>query len=187
MKHAGTKTIETGRLVLRPFRIEDAQPMYENWASDPEVTKFLMWPAHPSVEVSREVLKSWICQYSDEKYYQWAIVLKENGDIPIGSIAVVHQNEEIGMVHIGYCIGRRWWHQGVTSEALRALITFFMEEVGVNRVESRHDSNNPNSGKVMEKCGMRLEGVLRQAGWNNQGICDSCMHGILASDYFGRK
>lgn len=45
MKHAGTKTIETGRLVLRPFRIEDAQPMYENWASDPEVTKFLMWPA----------------------------------------------------------------------------------------------------------------------------------------------
>ena len=68
MKHAGTKTIETGRLVLRPFRIEDAQPMYENWASDPEVTKFLMWPTHTSVEVSREVLKSWICQYSDEKY-----------------------------------------------------------------------------------------------------------------------
>lgn len=66
MKHAGTKTIETGRLVLRPFRIEDAQPMYENWASDPEVTKFLMWPTHTSVEVSREVLKSWICQYSDE-------------------------------------------------------------------------------------------------------------------------
>ena len=80
MKHAGTKTIETGRLVLRPFRIEDAQPMYENWASDPEVTKFLMWPTHPSVEVSREVLKSWICQYPDEKYYQWAIVLKENGE-----------------------------------------------------------------------------------------------------------
>lgn len=47
MKHAGTKTIETGRLVLRPFRIEDAQPMYENWASDPEVTKFLMWPGPP--------------------------------------------------------------------------------------------------------------------------------------------
>ena len=57
------------------FRIEDAQPMYENWASDPEVTNFLMWPAHPSVEVSREVLKSWICQYSDEKYYQWAIAV----------------------------------------------------------------------------------------------------------------
>ena len=49
MKHAGTKTIETGRLVLRPFRIEDAQPMYENWASDPEVTKFLKCPTHTSV------------------------------------------------------------------------------------------------------------------------------------------
>lgn len=187
MKHAGTKTIETGRLVLRPFRIEDAQPMYENWASDPEVTKFLTWPVHGSVEVSREILKSWISQYADERYYQWAITLKENTDMPIGSIAVVHQNEKIGMVHIGYCIGRRWWRQGVTSEALQALITFFMEEVGANRVESRHDSNNPNSGKVMEKCGMKREGVMRQADWNNQGICDSCMYGILASDYFGHK
>lgn len=62
-----------------------------------------------------------------------------------------------------------------------------MEEVGANRVESRHDSNNPNSGKVMAKCGMKLEGILRQADRNNQGICDCCMYGILAQDYFQNR
>ena len=52
MKHQGTKTIETPRLILRRFTLEDAPAMYRNWASDPEVTKFLTWPAHSSVEIS---------------------------------------------------------------------------------------------------------------------------------------
>lgn len=187
MKHTGTKIIETDRLILRPFRVEDAQAMYENWASDCEVTRFLTWPVHESLEVTREILASWVAQYTENNYYHWAIVLKENGDQPIGSIGAVEQKEATEMVHIGYCIGRRWWRRGITSEALQALIRFFMEEVGVNRVEARHDSNNPNSGKVMEKCGMRQEGILRQADRNNQGICDSCMHAILAEDYFSPR
>jgi ribosomal-protein-alanine N-acetyltransferase len=91
------------------------------------------------------------------------------------------------MVHIGYCIGKKWWHKGITSEALLALIKYFFEKVGVNRVESRHDSNNQNSGKVMSKCGMKHEGTMRQADKNNQGICDYCEYGILAEEYFKNK
>jgi RimJ/RimL family protein N-acetyltransferase len=87
-----------------------------------------------------------------------------------------------GAGHIGYCIGRNWWHQGYTSEALQALLDFFFDEVGVNRVETRHDSRNPHSGGVMRKCGMHCEGVLRQSDWNNQGICDAVWYGILASE-----
>lgn len=187
MNHKGTITLETNRLILRRFRLDDAQAMYDNWASDPEVTKFLTWPIHGNVEISRSILQSWIDAYADNDTYQWAIVLKENGDFPIGSIAVVHQQEDINMVHIGYCIGRSWWHQGITSEALAEIIRFFMEEVGANRVECRHDSNNPNSGKVMAKCGMKPEGILRQADRNNQGICDCCMYGILAPGLFSKQ
>lgn len=66
------------------------------------------------------------------------------------------------MVHVGYCIGKKWWHQGITSEALAALINFFFKEVKANRIESRHDPRNPNSGKVMEKCGLIYEGTIRQ-------------------------
>ena len=58
MKHCGTQTIETERLLLRRFSKNDAGAMYRNWASDPEVTKYLTWPAHTSVNVSRAVLET---------------------------------------------------------------------------------------------------------------------------------
>jgi ribosomal-protein-alanine N-acetyltransferase len=183
MKHLGTKKLETDRLILRPFVIEDADAMYNNWASDPEVTKFLMWPHHNTVEISQAILSDWISQYCKEDFYNWAIVLKENGEKPIGSIAIVKLDDTIEMVHVGYCLGKKWWKRGITSEALAALIKFFFEEVGVNRIESRHDPRNANSGKVMMKCGLKYEVTHREADWNNQGRCDSAMYAILAKDY----
>ncbi|MBS5938174.1 GNAT family N-acetyltransferase [Clostridium sp.] len=183
MKNLGTKTIETERLILRKFKVEDAEAAYKNWTSDPEVAKFLTWPPHKDVEVTEGVLKAWVNSYDKDDFYQWAITLKENGNEPIGCISVVDKDEEINMFHIGYCISRKWWNKGVTSEALKAVIHYLIKEVGANRVESRHDPNNPNSGKVMMKCGMKYEGTMRQADINNQGICDYSMYGILAEDY----
>ena len=65
MNHLGTRELATARLTLRRFEIEDAENMYYNWASDPQVTKYLTWPAHESVEVTEQVLKDWISR--DEK------------------------------------------------------------------------------------------------------------------------
>ena len=182
MKNCGTQRIETDRLILRRYKIEDADAMYKNWASDSEVTKFLTWQPHPSVEVSRSIIENWLKEYSDKKYYQWAIVLKDNGNEPIGDISVVHMNEDISMVHIGYCLGRAWWRRGIMSEALKAVTDFMFDTVEVNRVEARHDPRNPNSGKVMQKCGMKYEGTLRSADRNNQGICDACYYALLRSE-----
>lgn len=182
MKNCGTQRIETDRLILRRYVIEDADAMYKNWASDSEVTKFLTWQPHSSVEVSRGIIENWLKEYSDEKYYQWAIVLKDNGNEPIGDISVVHMKEDIFMVHIGYCLGRAWWRRGIMSEALKAVTDFMFDTVEVNRVESRHDPMNPNSGKVMQKCGMKYEGTLRSADRNNQGICDACYYALLRSE-----
>lgn len=182
MKNSGTQRIETDRLILRRYVIEDADAMYKNWASDSEVTKFLTWQPHSSVEVSRGIIENWLKEYSDEKYYQWAIVLKDNGNEPIGDISVVHMKEDISMVHIGYCLGRAWWRRGIMSEALKAVMDFMFDTVEVNRVESRHDPMNPNSGKVMQKCGMKYEGTLRSADRNNQGICDACYYALLRSE-----
>ncbi len=182
MKNCGTQRIETDRLILRRYVIEDADAMYKNWASDSEVTKFLTWQPHSSVDVSRSIIENWLKEYSDKKYYQWAIVLKDNGNEPIGDISVVHMKEDISMVHIGYCLGRAWWRRGIMSEALKAVMDFMFDTVEVNRVESRHDPMNPNSGKVMQKCGMKYEGTLRSADRNNQGICDACYYALLRSE-----
>ena len=84
----GTQILETPRLTLRPFRVEDAEDMFNNWASDPEVTRFLTWPAHKSVDITRMLLEDWTTRYEDKSYFQWAIVLKESESV-IGSIAVV--------------------------------------------------------------------------------------------------
>lgn len=87
MKHQGTKRLETDRLILRKFIIDDAAAMYNNWTSDPDVTKYLMWPYHKTIEISKAVLTDWINQYSKE--------------------------DSIEMVRIGYCIGRNGGNRGL--------------------------------------------------------------------------
>ncbi|ABX42466.1 GNAT family N-acetyltransferase [Lachnoclostridium phytofermentans] len=182
MKNLGTVTIETKRLLLRPFRIEDANAMYTNWASDDDVTKYLMWPSHKSEEVSKEYIEYLIKNYENEEVYCWGIELKELHQL-IGSISVVQQNPEIESAQIGYCIGKPWWKLGITTEAFRAIIQFLMDEVGINRIEARHDIKNISSGKVMEHCGLKLEGIHRQSDKNNQGICDAAWYALLREDY----
>ena len=182
LTHKGTQRIETPRLILRRFRTNDAQAMFDNWASDPEVTKFLTWPAHGDISISRMVLQDWVKSYESKETYQWAMELKETG-VPIGSISVVRRNDSIGEAEIGYCMGKAWWHRGIMSEALDAVISFLFAEVGMNRVAARHDPNNPHSGGVMKKCGMTYEGTTRQGDRNNQGICDAAQYGILRSEW----
>lgn len=183
MIHKGTVTLETERLILRRFFATDAEAMFKNWASDTEVTKYLTWQTHSDISVSKAVIDCWLKLYENLNHYSWAIVLKDLNE-PIGSIAAVEQCDDIKMVHIGYCIGRKWWHKSYTSEALIGLIRFFFDEVGVNRIESHHDPRNPNSGKVMQKAGLLYEGTLREADVNNQsGFCDAAYYAILAKDY----
>lgn len=178
MNHQGTKRMETERLVLRPFTIEDAPKMYENWASDPEVTKFLKWPVHSSVEVTRELLTEWVSAYERKEKYEWCLELKESGE-PIGSMGAFSINEKVKSIEVGYCIGRSYWHKGMTSEALQAVSAYLLGEVGFQRLEACHDPRNPHSGDVMKKCGFRYEGTRIQADWNNSGICDICLYGLM--------
>ncbi len=182
MKHLGTRYIETNRLILRQFTIDDNKAMFNNWASDDDVTRYLIWPTHQSVDVTTAVLEDWISNYKNSNFYQWAIVFKEIGTEPIGSISVVSLDDTVQKAHIGYCIGKKWWHKGITSEALQAVIKFLFDEVGMRRIDSRHDPRNPNSGAVMKKCGMQYEGTLRQSDVNNQGICDASYYSILSTD-----
>ena len=182
MKHCGTKRLETERLILRRFVMEDAEAMFQNWASDREVTKFLTWPAHESVQASKTVLEDWTAAYARETTYQWAITLREDERRPIGSIGAVKLDDALSCVQVGYCLGWRWWHRGIMSEALRAVMDFFFSDVGANRVEARFDPRNIHSGMVMQKCGMQYEGTQRSADRNNQGICDVCWYARLKSD-----
>lgn len=181
MQKVGTKTIETERVILRRFRVEDAADMYHNWACDPAVTKYLTWPVHANVEATAALLSSWVQQYADGGYFTWAIELKETGSV-IGSISVVHLVEETDAVEIGYCMGKAFWGREIMPEVLRAVMRYLFDEADVNRIMAQHDVNNPKSGRVMQKAGMQFEGVMRQAGRNNCGLCDLAVYAALKSD-----
>jgi len=186
MNHAGTVTLETERLKLRALVPEDVTAMFDNWAKEEEVTKFLTWPTHTSAEVTKEVLNSWMKEYGKKDFYQWGIELRAIKQV-VGTISVVHIKEDIKEVEIGYCIGSKFWNQGIMSEALKEIMRFFFEEVKVNRITARHDTNNPNSGHVMRACGLKFEGIHLQGDINNTGVCDVAVYGLVADDYIWIK
>lgn len=182
MQNIGTKTLETDRLILRRFRIEDAEPMYRNWASDLAVTEFVTWPPHADSGETKALLDSWIKRYSDTSFYNWVIELKQTQEI-VGNISVIKLDEKIEAAEIGYCMGKNWWGQAIMPEALRAVIRFLFDKVGMNRISACHDSNNAKSGRVMIKAGMKYEGTMRAVAKDKHGIYyDKVWYSILKSD-----
>ena len=179
LTHRGTQTLHTPRLTLRRITAEDTQAAFRNWMSDEEVTRYLTWPAHGSVEISAMIINEWVNRYRQNDFYQWVIEFEGEA---IGSISVVDRNDDVAKAEIGYCIGKAWWHRGIVSEALRAVIDYLFDEVGMQRIEARHDPRKPHSGAVMRKCGMTFEGTLRRSDRNNQGICDASVYAILSDE-----
>ena len=186
MKHKGTVKLETSRLLLRKFVGEDSKAMYENWASQDEVTKFLTWPTHKNALITKDLLIGWVKDYDKLDCYNWVIELKETGEI-IGNISVVKIKENIKEAELGYCMGTKWWGQGIMAEAGKAVVKYLFEEVGFNRIAAAHDKNNLKSGRVMQKIGMTYEGTLRSAGFSNQGIIDEVWYSILKEDFIKKQ
>lgn len=186
MNHRGTVTLETERLVLRRFEMGDCPAVFANWAGDEKVTEFLRWPAHRDLSVTGDVISGWKRAYESNSFYQWAVVPKESGE-PVGTISVVDMDARTGKMHIGYCLGQKWWNKGYMTEAFSEVIKFLFEKVGARRIESQHDPENPASGRVMQKCNLKYEGTLRKADWSNRGIVDACVYAILADDYYNAK
>lgn len=181
MNHIGTNRVETDRLILRRLSVDDAEAIYTNWASDNEVTKYLTWPSHQSVEVSRAYANYCAENYSSLSCYQWGIELKATHEL-IGQISVANVIDELESMELGWVIGRNYWGKGYMPEAAAKVLDILFDEVGANCVFAEHDTNNPKSGRVMQKIGMKFEGILRQAGRNNQGIVDCARYSMIRAE-----
>lgn len=183
MKHIGTQRIETKRLLLRKIKLSDAEMMFNNWASDEEVTRYLTWMPHESIENSKGLIGIWLEELQCDSCYKWCIELKETNQV-IGTIDVVDMIKNIDSAVMGYCLSSKYWNQGIMTEALSAVQQFLFEEVGFNRIEAYYHTANPSSGKVMEKSGMKYEGVRRQYAKDNQGnFVDVVTYAILRDDF----
>lgn len=177
--HKGTLYICTPRLQLRRFEISDSKDMYENWANDERVTRFLTWKPHKSHDETKVLLENWSTAYKSNEVYNW--VMEYRGKA-IGSISVVRLDSKHESADLGYCMGYDFWNKGLMTEAAGAVINFLFKEVGLNRIVIEHAVKNPASGKVAEKCGMTLEGTKRQAFLKNGEYHDINTWSILRSD-----
>lgn len=171
----------TTRLFLRHFTMDDAQAMYDNWASDPSAVRYLTWNVHRDVEETKEILRVWTSEADCPYKYRWAITL--DGQL-IGNISCVRIYTNTGRAVLGYVLSRDFWNQGIMSEAARAVIDFLFTEVHLNCVSLQHVAENVGSGRVAEKCGMQYEGTMRAAfATNFDGICDFKMWSILREEW----
>lgn len=159
MNDVGTIRLETDRLILRRFEINDVDGMFYNWATDSLTCRYLSWDIHDNIEFTMSIITSWINEY-DNGSYNWVVELKDTNEI-IGSISAVKINKKHSNVELGYCYGSKYWGKGYASEALRCVIEFFLNVCNIHLVEAFHISGNPASGRVMEKAGMKKDAILR--------------------------
>ncbi|MFA9380122.1 MAG: GNAT family N-acetyltransferase [Acetanaerobacterium sp.] len=179
--HSGTIRIESERLILRRFLLGDAPAVFYNWTNDSAVSLYMRWQPHIDADKTREMIERWISQYSNPSFYQWGIELREDHTL-VGAIGLFTVNENDCCADVGYCVGRRYWGRGIAAEALSAVLYFAFAREGYNRVEAYHAANNPASGRVMEKAGMRYEGFARAKYRSNRAFEDSRMYAVLRDD-----
>ena len=148
------KRIETKRLILRSPKESDAEPMFSNWANDPEVTKYLTWNPHESVEVTKMIVSRWLQEEEDPKTVRFLITVRGNDD-PVGAIDVVGYHD--GDPEIGYCLSRKLWSQGYMTEACQAVMAYLFA-LGHKRILIDAAEDNVGSNRVIAKCGFRFVG-----------------------------
>ena len=174
------ETLRTERLTLRPLKMSDAPDLFA-YANDPEVSRHVLWNAHRSIADSRRFLRAGIMQYRRGFPGSYAIVLNETGRM-IGTIGYMWINSEFRSCEIGYSLSRDYWNRGLMTEALQAVIRHSFNTLSLNRVECQHETDNPASGRVMQKAGMRFEGVMRQRIRNKGKYSDVAVYAVLQSD-----
>ena len=173
--------ISTDRLILRRMTMKDAQDIFE-YSRDPEVARHVLWTAQKHISEAKEYVRYMTKRYRDDLPSSWGIIDKESGRL-VGTIGYMAFSEENASVEIGYSLARWLWNGGYMTEALSRVIEHTFDVMEINRIEAQHEITNPSSGRVMEKCGMRKEGVLRQRLYNKGAYVDVALYAIVKSDY----
>ncbi|MBA4407051.1 GNAT family N-acetyltransferase [bacterium] len=174
-------TLEGERLILRKIILDDAPDIFE-YAHMPEVAEFLPWFPHQTIQDSIDFIKFAEEKFASDEWIILGIELKENRKL-IGSIDIRGWNSVNNYADIGYVISKNFWGKGIMTEALKAVIKYCFDELRLNRIEAHCEEANIGSWKVMEKCGMKNEGTLREKIFVKNRYRSMKMYSILRSEY----
>lgn len=174
--------INTERLILRRILPEDAPQMYAYSCND-TVTKYLLWETHPALEYTQNYIGFLQERYDLGDFYDWALIHRAT-DTMIGSCGFTSIDLPNNSAEIGYVLHPDYWGQGYMTEAVKAVLDFGFQTLCLSRVSAVCMKENKASLRVMEKCGMRCEGLLRSAVYAKGKQCDVYLSAITEEDYY---
>ena len=173
----------TERLLLRKLERYDSADMYE-YSCIPEVTKYLTWEPHPDEAYTHKYLSYIQSQYRAGKFFDWAVVYKGK---MIGTCGFTAINESCLSGEVGYVINPKYSNMGIATEAVKRVLEFGFEVLCLRRIEAHYMPENTASRRVMEKCGMTFEGILRKSMLVKGQLIDVGICSILRSEYEEKK
>ena len=154
MNNEDENRIETKRLILRKLKVSDAEEIFKNWTSDEDVSRYVTWDTHNSIEDTKAWLLEVEKNYNSSKNYDWGITLKDTGEL-IGSIGAYLKENEDNRYEPGYCLSKKYWRKGYATESLNGVLDFLINKKGIKKFVCMHAKDNPASGSVMKKAGFK--------------------------------
>lgn len=181
LKHNGTQTIETKRLVLRKFAYTDDDDMLKYWISDPLIQPMYCEPIYTNKQEVSELLTKYISSYEKPDYYRWAIILKETKEC-VGQVAFFLVDNKNHFGELEYCIGSKFHNKGFATEVVNAVIQFGFKSINFHKIQICHKEDNIASKKVIEKCGFKYEGTLRDFFYIDGNYVDRLYYSLLETE-----
>ncbi len=181
LKHKGTLFFKTKRLLLRPFKKEDAVYMYNNWAKDEEICKYVDFTPHTCLADSEAVMEKLVENNANLDNYCWAIEAREE---VIGMVYAYGISERMQSCKLFICVGREYWNRGFATEAFNEILKFLLVRVGFRRISCSHVLENLSVLKILTNAGFKYEGVSNKAFIDLKGeFHNVCHYAILKEDY----
>ncbi len=177
--------LETEHLLLRRMKIEDAEDMFA-YACSAEVTKYLVWNPHPDKAYTREYLTYVQKQYEDGEFYDWALIYKPEMKM-VGTCGFTAFDDDNNSAEVGYVVNPAYSGCGLATEAVREVLSFGFQKLGLNRIEAKYIAGNEASRRVMEKCGMSFEGTHRASMFIKGEYKTISVCAILRDDFLAAR
>ena len=173
--------LETEDLILRKPLRKDVKDVF-SYASDEQVARYVLWEPHRTPAETRVFLRDLRRRIRAGYPSSWVVSLRDTGQV-IGTIGFVWYSTDNRSAELGYSFSREFWNHGYATQALKIVIDTVFRFLPLNRLEAQYDLRNPASGRVMQKCGLRQEGILRNRILNKGEYVDTALYAILRSDW----
>jgi len=170
--------LETKRALLRQWKMDDAEDVFD-FGRDSEVSKYVLWDTHKTIGDTMDFLSRTI---KNSDVVGFAIEEKKSKKV-IGGCGIHNWDELQSQVELGFVLARSCWNRGLMTEILQKIVEFCFTELEINRIYGKCAVENIGSARVMEKCGMQLEGIMREEMVSNGKFYDVKWYAILKKDF----